>query len=143
MTAVLYSPMTSSGVAFITTPLLFFLKEYPDCGRGYVLFQFFSVHPKRIQAEPCAQLKAGGEGTDPVIAGLLGPEVTQVQKKLFILALQAVCQLLLHFLNPGGKLRSAAVLSVCKGLRIERSEIKLFNDVIHRFSPPLHGAGRP
>ena len=103
----------------------------------------FSIKPKRIKAEPCAQLKAGGEGADPVIAGLLGPEVAKVQEKLFILALQEVCQLLLQFLNPGGKLRRAAVLSFSKGLRIERSEVKLFNDVIHRFSPPLHGAGRP
>ena len=98
---------------------------------------------KRIQTEPCTQLKTGGEGADPVVAGLLGPEVAKAQEKLFILILQAVCQLMLQFLNPGGKLRCAAVLSVSKGLRIERSEVKLFNDIIHRFSPPLHGAGRP
>ena len=112
--------------------------------RRYWRKSFYSIiQPKRIQAEPCTQLKAGGEGTDPVIAGLLGPEVTKVQKKLFILALQAVCQLLLQFLDSGSKLRCAAVLSVCKGLRIERSKVKLFDDIIHRFSPPLRGTGRP
>lgn len=44
-----------------------------------------------------------------------------MQEKLFILALQVVCQLLLQFLDLGGKLRCTAVLSVCKGLWIERS----------------------
>ena len=64
---------------------------------------YFFIQPKRIQAEPCAELKAGGESADPVIAGLPGPEIAKVQKKLFILALQAVCQLLLQFLDLGGK----------------------------------------
>ena len=28
-------------------------------------------------------------------------------------------------------------------LRVDISIIELFNDIIHRFSPPLHGAGQP
>ncbi len=111
--------------------------------QGLRIISFFSIQPKRIQAEPCAKSEAGGEAADPVVAGLLGPEVAKVQEKLFLFALQAVCQLLLQFLDSSGKLCCAAILGVCKGLGIERSEVKLLNDVIHRFPPPLHGAGRP
>ena len=36
------------------------------------------IQSKRIQTEPYAQLKASGECTDPVIAGLIGPEIIKM-----------------------------------------------------------------